>query len=153
MNNFGGYTSSQQPFNAAPAQPPLVPNGIAPQIEREATLRRLDRMPTYALPPQAPSKEQSFLSQSFSGGSRPAGELNRDINRVSNRLYMDNQPTVEYPNDPYWFGRTGKHKTTVYMQSPPGAGFSSESLNSPSSYMSSRKPISNHRNNYEFTKD
>lgn len=30
-----------------------------------------------------------------------------ELNRVSNKLYNDNQPTRDYPNDPFWFGRTG----------------------------------------------
>jgi hypothetical protein len=33
-----------------------------------------------------------------------------ELNRVSNKLYNDNQPTREYPNDPFWFGRTGAHR-------------------------------------------
>lgn len=30
-----------------------------------------------------------------------------DFNRISNKLFTDNKPSVQYPNNPYWFGRTG----------------------------------------------
>lgn len=30
-----------------------------------------------------------------------------DFNRISNKLFIDNKPSTEYPNNPYWFGRAG----------------------------------------------
>jgi hypothetical protein len=38
---------------------------------------------------------------------RPIKTTFAELNRVSNKLYNDNQPTRDYPNDPFWFGRTG----------------------------------------------
>ena len=40
------------------------------------------------------------------------------MNRVSNKLYNDNQPTPDYPNDPFWFGRTGTQRKMVNGSKP-----------------------------------
>ena len=57
-------------------------NGMQTQLEREANLRQLQR-----------------------ANSLPKGQS--ELNRISNKLYNDNQPTRDYPNHSYWFGRAG----------------------------------------------
>ena len=42
-----------------------------------------------------------LMTKSNSFANRPKAGV--ELNRVSNKLYNDNQPTVEYPNNPYWF--------------------------------------------------
>lgn len=51
------------------------------------------------------------------------------MNRISNKLNTDNQPTHAYPNVSYWFGRAGEHnKTTIggFTNGGSGAEFSSD---------------------------
>jgi hypothetical protein len=100
--NFGSNSSQAFDFNSnstasfrngpmgqqstIPQMPPI--NGqynqqsMETHLEREAQLRQLQR-----------------------ANSLPKGQS--ELNRVSNKLYNDNQPTPEWPNSSYWFGRAG----------------------------------------------
>ena len=99
-SNFGSNSSQNFDFNSnsnasfrnaqigqvsgVPSMPPI--NGqytpMETHLEREAHLRQLQR-----------------------ANSMPKGQS--ELNRVSNKLYNDNQPTPDYPNHSYWFGRAG----------------------------------------------
>ena len=41
------------------------------------------------------------MTKSHSFASRPKAGV--ELNRISNKLYNDNQPTMDYPNNPYWY--------------------------------------------------
>ena len=60
----------------------------------------------------------SFNSAS-QGGSIPKNLMPRrnehELNRVSNRLYNDNNPSANNPNSPFWFGRTGTFNSSRFF--------------------------------------
>ena len=81
----------QQQQTSIPHMPPInnqYNQPIETQLEREANIRQLQR-----------------------ANSMPKGQS--ELNRISNKLYNDNQPTRDYPNHSYWFGRAGTHKTII----------------------------------------
>lgn len=83
------YPQYQQPQSQSPTLPAInQPQFEMTQIEREAHQRKMKNNQMY----------------------RTKNE--QELNRVSNKLYNDNQPTPDYPNNPYWFGRTGAHNTS-----------------------------------------
>lgn len=84
---------------------------ITPNIQQEADMSRMNRSNTMAA--------ENLRPKGFS-----------ELNRASNKLNTDNQPTNQYPNMSYWFGRTGEHRTTI-------GSFQQNSANSNSSDFSS----------------
>lgn len=36
----------------------------------------------------------------------------KELNRMSNKLFTDNQPSMHNPNTPFWFGRTGTYNSS-----------------------------------------
>jgi hypothetical protein len=42
-----------------------------------------------------------LMTKSNSFANRPKAGV--ELNRISNKLYNDNQPTMDYPNNPYWY--------------------------------------------------
>lgn len=46
-----------------------------------------------------------------------------DFNRISNKLFIDNKPSMEHPNNPYWFGRAGPGTRYVGANSAPLENF------------------------------
>ena len=91
MENLNSFREPQfQQKSTIPQMPPINQNFQyqpsqqqmpTTQLEREAQIRKAERR---------------FVNKSQS-----------ELNRVSNKLYNDNQPTIDYPNHSYWFGRTG----------------------------------------------
>jgi hypothetical protein len=67
---------------------------FTPKLQQEAEMRVLNRSHTNTAEPL-----------------RPKGYM--ELNRLTNKLFNDNQPTNEYPNHSYWFGRAGQHKTAI----------------------------------------
>lgn len=92
-NSNASFRGSQQQQTSIPHMPPINNQYTQPinnqtQLEREANLRQLQR-----------------------ANSMPKGQS--ELNRLSNKLYNDNQPTDEFPNYTYWFGQAGTHKTVI----------------------------------------
>lgn len=90
-------------------------NDILTHIEREAHIRSLDRMNSNSM---ISASGGSFNSAS-QGGSIPKNLMPRrnehELNRVSNRLYNDNNPSANNPNSPFWFGRTGTFNSSRFL--------------------------------------
>jgi hypothetical protein len=49
-----------------------------------------------------------------------------ELNRLTNKLHTDNQPSQAYPNMSYWFGRAGQHKTAIGGFEPALPDYSSD---------------------------
>lgn len=69
------------------------------RLSTEANMRSINRAPA------------GMSQQAFQDSLRPKGY--QELNRTSNKLHTDNQPSNHYPNMSYWFGRAGQHKTTI----------------------------------------
>jgi hypothetical protein len=95
MNNHLN-TSNNQFFNST-------------QIEREAFQRTMEKKATRNMPPQSKSNDKSLTGPSY--------RQNRELNRISNKLYNDNDPTNDYPNNTYWFGRAGPLPNSISANS------------------------------------
>lgn len=79
---------SNQNLHSIPQLPTInatLPNNFQlTSIEREAADRH----------------NSKSLTKSNSFSNRPKAGV--ELNRISNKLYNDNQPTYDYPNNPYW---------------------------------------------------
>ena len=98
MNNLSNQPE-QQTYGTA-VLPPINQNlnqslNVTP-IEKEAQLRKMDRS----------------LNQTHDGTFVKSDRFNRpkgfaELNRLSNKLFIDNHPSDMQPNNPYWFGKAG----------------------------------------------
>jgi hypothetical protein len=78
------------PNSKIPQMPPINQKFQYQQSQQQMPMTQLEREA------QIRNAERRFVNKSQS-----------ELNRVSNKLYNDNQPTRDYPNHSYWFGRTG----------------------------------------------
>ena len=67
---------------------------FTPRLQHEAEQRSLNRSHTNTIDQH-----------------RPKGFM--ELNRLANKLNTDNQPSNDYPNHSYWFGRAGQFKTAI----------------------------------------
>lgn len=81
-------------FGSQQMQQSIFPVADMTPLEREAQ-HRLASNSTLA--------NSSWLSSV----SKSSKEKPSDLSRLSNKVFAGNQPTLESPNNPYWFGRAG----------------------------------------------
>jgi hypothetical protein len=148
MNNHLS-SSSNQLFNST-------------QIEREAQKRTMDKKASRNMPPQLVKSNDKSLTG-------PSYRQHRELNRISNKLYNDNDPTNDYPNNTYWFGRAGPLPTSGSLSSFRNINdYSPQQQQHPQMNNNSQQQsqmdlnqndvdykyinsaFSNHRNNYEY---
>lgn len=153
QQNFSENYNNQSNASMNYQQPPMMQQEMQTHLEREANMRNLNRSNT--------------LGYTKNSGS------SSELNRVSNKLYNDNQPTVDYPNHSYWFGRAGTQNKIINGSAPivvygdarrknlldalenrsPRANgqypYQQQQQQSNTNYTFVNSPESNHRNNYE----
>jgi hypothetical protein len=82
------------PVNSAPPPPPPQPR--PEPLQPQQTQLKYEMTTQLEKQAQARQMERPKLRKSDS-----------ELNRVSNRLYVGNDPSPDAPNDPFWFGRAG----------------------------------------------
>ena len=126
LNNTNSATNIQKLVTADPLRPPADYlsqnyasksfNSISqlPAINTSMTLPNMNPSNNYqltSLEREAADRQNARVLNKSSNYTRPKAAV--ELNRVSNKLYNDNQPTFDYPNNPYWFGRTGPMSQTA----------------------------------------
>lgn len=112
-----GPEFNQQANNAPPQ--PTQSDGM-PNFPMSSPGRMLNQNTSFDLTPKIQQEaERSRMNRSGTlqaDALRPKGF--NELNRVSNKLNTDNQPTRDYPNMSMWFGRTGPHRTSLENLKP-----------------------------------
>lgn len=127
-SNLNSLHSNQKLITADPLRPPAdylsqnyaIRSTSIPQLPPVNTSMTLPNLSTKSsnsyqltsLEREAADRQNTRVLNKANSFTRPKAAI--ELNRISNKLYNDNQPTYDNPNNPYWFGRTGPlSKTTI----------------------------------------